>query len=87
MFKKDFFLRIKNVQLKYVSSKAQINNTDYIINDNIMIMIIVMITIIMITIIVIIKKIIITIIKMMIKLCWGSTNYSVAQRIIRSVYA
>ena len=81
MFKKDFFLRIKNVQLKYVSSKAQINNTDYIINDNIMIMII------MITIIVIIKKIIITIIKMMIKLCWGSTNYSVAQRIIRSVYA
>ena len=29
MFKKDFFLCIKNVQLKYVSSKAQINNTDY----------------------------------------------------------
>ena len=29
-----------------------------------------------------IKKIII-----MIKLCWGSTNYSVAQRIIWSVYA
>ena len=46
MFKKDFFLCIKNVQLKYVSSKAQINNTDYNINYNIMIMIIVMIIII-----------------------------------------
>ena len=41
MFKKDFFLCIKNVQLKYVSSKAQINNTDYNINYNIMIMIII----------------------------------------------
>ena len=51
MFKKDFFLCIKNVQLKYVSSKAQINNTDYNINYNIMIMIIVMIMIIIITVI------------------------------------
>ena len=34
MFKKDFFLCIKNVQLKYLSSKAQINNTDYNISDN-----------------------------------------------------
>ena len=29
MFKKDLFLCVKHVQLKYVSSKAQINNTDY----------------------------------------------------------
>ena len=56
MFKKDFFLCIKNVQLKYVSSKAQINNTDYNINDNIMIMKIVMIMIIIITIMVIINN-------------------------------
>ena len=51
MLKKDLFLCIKNVQLKYVSSKAQINNTDYNINYNIMIMIIVMIMIIIVTII------------------------------------
>ena len=56
MFKKDFFLRIKNVQLKYLSSKAQINKTEYNINYNIIIMIIVMIMIIILTIIVIINN-------------------------------
>lgn len=29
MFKKDVFLCVKHVHLKYVLSKAQINNTDY----------------------------------------------------------
>ena len=29
MFEKDVFLCVKHVQLKYVLSKAQINNTDY----------------------------------------------------------
>ena len=29
MFKKGVFLRVKHVHLKYVLSKAQINNTDY----------------------------------------------------------
>ena len=32
MFKKDFFLCVKHVQLKYVSSKAQIHNTLQIYN-------------------------------------------------------
>lgn len=29
MFKKGVFLRVKHVHLKYVLSKAQINNADY----------------------------------------------------------
>ena len=32
MFKKDFFLCVKHVELKYVSSKAQIYNTLQIYN-------------------------------------------------------
>ena len=39
MFKKNFFLCVKHVQLKYVSSKVQIYNTDYIIIFSIIIII------------------------------------------------
>ena len=35
MFKKGVFLRVKHVHLKYVLSKAQINNTDYHILDTV----------------------------------------------------